>query len=113
HGRHGRRHGHDVDPGRASVAGPRQRLYGKKKQLDQLDAGSSSSKLRSTSRDQAGQAPAGPASRSPAAEGPAVKSKQPRDDSAAGPMIRPAAPGGGVRPALIPIGPGSVAAGTG
>ena len=28
-------------------------------------------------------------------------------------MIRPAAPGGGVRPALIPIGPGSVAAGTG
>ncbi len=28
-------------------------------------------------------------------------------------MIRPAAPGGGVRPALIPIGPGSVAAGRG
>jgi len=42
-----------------------------------------------------------------------VKSKQPQSDAAAGPVIRPAAPGAGVRPALIPIAPGPVAAGTG
>ena len=112
-GRYGRRYGYDVRPGRAPGPGSRQRLHGKKKQLNQLDPGSAFSKNRSTTRDQAGQAPAGPASAAPTGDGPAVKSKRPKDDAADGPVIRPAAPGGAVRPPLIPIVPGAGAADAG